>query len=155
MNGHRIDLERLVQARVEQVWEVLTDVAHADQTLSGVERVELLTEGPYRVGTRWRETRRMFGKEATEQMQVTVAEAPKRTVIEADSSGVHYVTEFTLTSSSADATRLAMSFTAVQGQVKPLHKALWRLFGRLGAKASEKVMAKDLQDIAERAEGRC
>ena len=30
MNGHRIDLERLVQARVERVWEVLTDVAHAD-----------------------------------------------------------------------------------------------------------------------------
>ena len=59
MNGHRIDLERLVQARVERVWEVLTDVAHADQTLSGV---ELITEGPYRVGTRWRETRRMFGK---------------------------------------------------------------------------------------------
>jgi hypothetical protein len=47
-------------------------------------------------------------------MQVTVAEAPTRTVIEADSSGVHYVTEFTLTPSSADATRLAMSFTAVQ-----------------------------------------
>ena len=152
MNGHRIDLERLVQARVERVWEVLTDVAHADQTLGGVDRVELLTEGPYQVGTRWRETRRMFGKEVTEQMQVTVAEAPRRTVIEADSSGVHYITEFTLTPSSADATRLTMSFTAVQGQVNPLHKALWRLFGRLGAKASEKVMAKDLQDIAERAE---
>jgi hypothetical protein len=142
-----IDLERLV--RVERVCEVLTDVAHADQTLSGV---ELITEGPYRVGTRWRETRRMFGKEATEQMQVTVAEAPTRTVIEADSSGVHYVTEFTLTPSSADATRLAMSFTTVQGQANLLHKALWRLFGRLGAKASEKVMAKDLQDIAAQAE---
>jgi len=45
-----------------------------------------------------------------------------------------------------------MSFTAVQGQANLLHTALWRLFGRLGAKASEKVMAKDLQDIAARAE---
>ena len=45
-----------------------------------------------------------------------------------------------------------MSFTAVQGQANQLQKALWRLFGRLGAKASEKVMAKDLQDIAARAE---
>jgi hypothetical protein len=78
MNGHRIDLERLVQAPAERVWEVLTDVAHADQTLSGVEYVELISEGPYRVGTRWRETRRMFGKEATEQLQVTVAEVPTR-----------------------------------------------------------------------------
>jgi hypothetical protein len=51
MNGHRIELERLVRARVERVREVLTDVAHADETLSGVENVELITEGPYRVGT--------------------------------------------------------------------------------------------------------
>jgi hypothetical protein len=52
-----------LQARVERVREVLTDVAHADhqslqidsmpvhlspsrQTLSGVEHVELITEGP-------------------------------------------------------------------------------------------------------------
>src|SRR5918994_476360 len=123
MNGHRIGLERLVQAPVERVWDVLTDVAHADQTLSGVTRVELITEGPYRVGTRWRETRRMFGKEATEQMQVTVVETPTRTVIEADSSGIHYVTEFMLAGSGADATLLAMSFTAVQSQAQPLQKA--------------------------------
>lgn len=152
MRGHRIELERLVQAPVGRVWEVLTDVAHADQTLSGVAHVELITQGPYRVGTRWRETRRMFGKEATEQMQVTVVEAPTRTVVEAHSAGVRYVTEFTLSPVSADATRLAMSFTAVQAQASPLHKALWRLFGRLGAKATEKVIAKDVEDIATRAE---
>jgi carbon monoxide dehydrogenase subunit G len=152
MAGHRIELERLVQAPVERVWNVLTDVARGDQTLSGVKHVELITEGPYRVGTRWRETRRMFGKETTVQMQATVVEAPTRTVIEADSSGVHYATEFALTASAVDATRLAMSFTAVQAQATPLHKALWRLFGRLGAKATEKVIAKDLEDIAVRAE---
>jgi carbon monoxide dehydrogenase subunit G len=154
MTGHRIDLERHVQAPVERVWEVLTDLAQAEQTLSGVEKVEPLTEGPYRVGTRWRETRRMFGKEATEEMQVTAVEAPTRTVLEADSSGVHYVTEFTLTPSTAGATRLAMSFTAAQGQATFLHRALWSLFGGLGAKATGKVMAQDLQDIAARAEQR-
>lgn len=154
MTGHRIQLERLVQAPVERVWDVLTDIEHADQTLSGVEHVELMTEGSYRVGTQWRETRRMFGKEATEQMQVTMVEAPTRTTIEADSSGVHYVTEFTLTPASTAATMLSMSFTATQGQANRVQKALWRVFGRLGAKATEKVMAKDLQDIAARAERR-
>ena len=84
MNGHRIDLERLVEARVERVWEVLTDVAHADQTLGGVDRVELLTEGPYQVGTRWRETRRMFGKEATEHFEVTACVPGKRLGLKVD-----------------------------------------------------------------------
>jgi carbon monoxide dehydrogenase subunit G len=152
MTEHRIDLERLVRARAETVWEVLTDISHADQTLSGVTHVELTTEGPYGVGTQWRETRRMFGKEATEQMRVTVAEPPTRTVVEAESSGVRYVTEFTLTPTSPDVTRLGMSFTAAQGAANLLQKTLWRIFGRLGVKATAKVMARDLQDIAARAE---
>lgn len=151
MSEHRIELEQVVQAPAERVWEVLTDVAHADQTLSGVERVELLTEGPYWVGTRWRETRRVFGKEVTEEMQVTAAEAPTRTVVEADSSGVHYATEFTL-APSTDATRLAMSFTASQAGANVLQRALGRLFGGLGARATAKVMAQDLRDVAARAE---
>lgn len=152
MTGHRIELERVVQAPVERVWDVLTDVAHADRTLSGVERVEMLTEGPYRVGTEWRETRRMFGKESTEQMRVTAVEAPRHTVVEADSSGVHYVTEFTLTSVGDEATRLSMTFAATQAETNAVQRALWRLVGGLGAKATGKVMAKDLEDIAGRAE---
>lgn len=115
-DGHRIELQRTVQAPVERVWV------------------------------------RMFDKDATEQMQVNVAEPPTRTVVEADSAGVHYVTEFTLTRSAGDATRLAMSFTAVQARANPVQKTLWRLFGRLGAKATLKMMVKDLQDIAARAE---
>jgi hypothetical protein len=33
-------------------------------------------------------------------------------------------------------------------------KALWALFGRPGVKATEKAMAKDLPDLAARAESR-
>ena len=151
MTGHRIEVERLVRAPADRVWEVITDISHADQTLSGVTKVEPLTEGPYGVGTTWRETRRMFGREDTQQMQVTLAQEPTRTVIEADSSGVHYVTDFTLTP-TGDATRLTMSFVAVQARTNPMMKALWTLFGTLGAKATEKMMSKDLHDIASRAE---
>ena len=151
MTGHRIEVEHLVRAPAERVWVVVTDIAHADQTLSGVTKVEPLTEGPYGVGTTWRETRRMFGKEDTQQMQVTLAEEPIRTVVEADSSGVHYVTEFTLIP-TGDATRLRMTFTALQARTNPMQKALWALFGTLGAKATEKAMARDLHDIAARAE---
>ena len=62
MTGHQLSLERLVRAPADRVSAVLTDIAHADQTLSGVTQVEPLTEGPYGVGTKWRETRRMFGR---------------------------------------------------------------------------------------------
>lgn len=154
MAGHTIELERAVRAPVDRVWGVLTDIAHADQTLSGVTRIESITDGPYGVGTQWRETRRMFGRETTEQLRVTVADEPTRTVIEADSAGVHYVTEFTLAPHTENATRLTMRFTAVQAKANPAQKVLWTMFGRLGAKATEKVMRQDLRDIAARAERR-
>jgi carbon monoxide dehydrogenase subunit G len=152
MAGHRISLEQQVQAPPERVWQVLTDIEHADQTLSGVDRVEMLTAGPYRVGTRWRETRTMFGKQATEELEVTVVDAPNRTVVEADSSGVHYVTDFSLSPDASGGTVLSMTFTATRGRVNPLQQAMWVVFGRLGAAATRKVMAQDLRDIAARAE---
>ena len=151
-SAHSILVERTVQASPGRVWEVLTDIAHADQTLSGVTHLDLLTAGPYGVGTRWRETRRMFGKETTEELHVTAAQAPTRTVVEADSRGVHYVTEFTVTPVDDAVTRLTMSFAAVQADAGPVQRAVGRLVGRLGATATEKVMAKDLEDIATRAE---
>ena len=50
------------------------DVEHAADTLSGIGAVEMLTEGPYAVGTRWRETRSMMGMTASEEMEVTEVE---------------------------------------------------------------------------------
>lgn len=101
---------------------MLTDIPGAAHTLSGVCAVEPLTSGPYGVGTRWRETRRMFGKASTEELRVTAAEKPARTVVEADSGGVHYVTEFRLAASGGDATQLMMAFSATQSLANGLRR---------------------------------
>lgn len=153
MSGQQVQIEREVAASPEEVWRVLTDLDNAAETLSGVSRVERLTEGPYTVGTRWRETRKMFGKEATEEMRVTAVEAPARTTVEAESAGVHYVTVFTLTP-TGDGTRLAMTFTARQPAPSRVQRLTWAVFGKLGIKATSKVMARDLEDIARRAESK-
>jgi hypothetical protein len=90
-----VTVERHIAAPRDRVWEALTDLPGMPGTLSGVARVEVLTEGPFQTGTRWIETRRMFGKEATEEMRVTACQAPARYVVEAESRGTHYVSEFT------------------------------------------------------------
>jgi len=152
MSSNRIEITRDVAAPPETVWRVLTDLAHAADTLSGVTRIEVLTDGDYHVGTTWRETRKMLGKEVTEEMEVTAVEAPRRTTIESDSSGVHYVSEFRL-EPTADGTRLTMSFAGEQRDLSVLRKVTWAVFGKLGLKAAGKMMARDLEDIAARAEG--
>ncbi|MET8676742.1 SRPBCC family protein [Streptomyces sp. NPDC004647] len=146
MGDTRVVVERRIAAPVGQVWEALTDLESAPQVLSGVERVEVLTSGPFAVGTRWRETRRMFGREATEEMYVTAAEQPEHIVVEADSRGAHYVSEFTLSPEPEDTTAVRMAFSATEpGGFAGL---LTKLFGKLGARAVVKAMEKDLADIA-------
>ena len=151
MPEQKVTISHDVAADPQTVWAVLTDLEHAAETLSGVSRVEVLTEGEYAVGTRWRETRKMFGKEATEEMEVTEVSAPTSTAVEAHSSGVDYRSVFTLTPLPSG-TRLEVTFAGSQRNPSLLRKLFWAAFGRLGMKASAKMMRGDLEDIARRAE---
>ena len=152
MADHQVQVQREIAASPETVWGVITDLHHAAETLSGVTRVEVLTDGPYAVGTRWRETRKMMGKEETQEMYVTELEAPIRTTVEAESGGVHYVSTFTLTP-AASGTHLLMTFGGEQPDPSGVQKLAWTVFGRLGLRMARKVMVQDLDDIARRAEG--
>ena len=61
MAGRELTVKRVIHASEDAVWAVVTDVAHASETLRGVSRVEVL-EGPeYAVGTRAAPTRRPRG----------------------------------------------------------------------------------------------
>lgn len=153
MTTWQVTVERRIAAPAAPVWEALTDIEGSPRVLSGVERVEMLSEGPFGVGTRWRETRRMLGKEATEEMYVTASEPPKRYVAEADSRGVHYVSEFLLTPGKDDATTVRLSFGSVV-EKRGAAAVLGKLLGGIGSKAVAKALAKDLDDVAAAVESR-
>ncbi|MEU0231735.1 MULTISPECIES: SRPBCC family protein [unclassified Streptomyces] len=162
-DGTSVVVERRVAASPGRVWEAITDLPELPRVLTGVRKVEVLTPGGFGVGTRWRETRRMLGREATEEMTVTACEPPDRYVTVADSHGMHYVSELTLTPdvtgpgsapagtrstpTGTGSTVLRMTFSA-----RPAHGrtpgALGRLLARFGAKAVAKALAKDLSDVA-------
>src|SRR5690606_20498281 len=59
--AHEVTLSRRVAAPPEAVWEVLTDLDQAARRLTQVTDLHVISDGPYAVGTRWRETRRMMG----------------------------------------------------------------------------------------------
>ncbi|MFD9441530.1 SRPBCC family protein [Streptomyces sp. NPDC060006] len=150
--GRSVVVERRVAAARGPVWEALTDLAGMERVLGSVSKVEVLTDGGFTVGTRWRETRRMFGKDATEEMWVTACEPPERYVVEAESHGSHYVSEWELRSDGPVATTVRLTFTAVaSGGVAGL---LARVMGSLGARAVSKAIAKDLEDVANAVESR-
>ncbi|GGR68028.1 hypothetical protein GCM10010282_71050 [Streptomyces roseolus] len=153
MTTTTVVVERRVAASPGRVWESITDLPDLPRVLSGVQRVEVLTEGGFDVGTRWRETRKMLGKEATEEMTVTECEPPDRYVTVADSHGMRYVSELSLRAEGPGGSVLRMAFSArpADGRRQNL---LARLLARFGAKAVSKALAKDLDDIARAVESR-
>jgi carbon monoxide dehydrogenase subunit G len=145
--GHHVRVSHTIPAQIERVWDVLTDIDRAAHILTGVAAIERVDDGPYTVGTRWRETRKVLGKAETEEMWVAEVEPPVRTVVRSAGAGVDYVTTFTLRPDDAGTT-VEMMFGADTPDPSRVQKALWRTFGALGRRVTQKMMERDLRDIA-------
>ncbi len=66
-----IAISRDVNASADVVWEILTDIEGSVDTISAIEAVEILSDDTtFGVGFTWRETRTMFGRTATEEMEI-------------------------------------------------------------------------------------
>lgn len=98
-----------IEAPVERVFAAYTDLENAPSVISAIKRIEILTPGPVGVGTRFRETRVMMGKEATEEMTFAVFEPGARYVLTAESHGSKYTTTFRFTP-EGNATRVTCDF---------------------------------------------
>jgi carbon monoxide dehydrogenase subunit G len=144
-----IEVSRTVRAPVERVWDVFTDLSQAAERLSGVEKVEVLNPGEFKVGTTWRETRVMHGKTAVEQMTITVCEPPSHYIAEAQSRGTHYKSEFTFVP-DGDETLVTMAFGAESHGA--VGKVVGAVLGGFISRAATKTMQQDLDDLADAAE---
>ena len=146
MTAPRFLLVHTVDAPPAAVWEVLTDIAGTPQVLTGVEEVEILSDGPYAEGTRWRETRSMLGMTGTMELEVVEAEPLQRTVIRSAVGEIGYRTVFTLRELVDGDTELRLE------NVAELRRGLRSLVdgasARFGLAASKPTMAQDLADIA-------
>lgn len=141
-----VTVTRTINAPVDTVWEVATDLRQMPETMSAITDVEVLEGGEeFGVGTRWRETRVMMRKEATEEMYVSAVDHQRRYVVEADNAGVHYVTTLTFAPVNATTTEVGMTFT---GQPASSQNIVARLMGKLGLRVVRKSLAKDLDDLA-------
>jgi carbon monoxide dehydrogenase subunit G len=106
-----IRIERAVNAAPAAVFAAATDVANWPTIVPAITRTELLTPGPVGLGTRFRETRTVFGRTATEEMEFVAFEPGRGTTIGADSHGCRYRTRFDV-EPSGSGTRLVMTFEA-------------------------------------------
>lgn len=149
MAGHVVHVHSTIAAPPAQVWDVITDVAHAEDVLRSVSESRLLTEGGYDVGTTWRERRTLFGHHGPEQIQVVESQPHRRTVVEAEVGNDIIRTAYRLTPSRPDATgtRLAMTTTVEMSHRSALSRAMWSMFGGFSYERTRRVLEHDLEDI--------
>lgn len=82
----RFTSEVRTQASPDRVFAAMTDPEAMSRWMPNLVGIEALSEGPLQVGSRFRETRRMFGREATEHFEVTGYEPDRRLVLRVDGS---------------------------------------------------------------------
>jgi hypothetical protein len=104
-----IEASTLIDAPPDRVFATITDLENAPGRLSAIKRLEVLTDGPVGVGTRFRETRVMFGREATAEIEITGFEPGRSYTTESASCGCRYFCSLAV-APERSGTRLTASF---------------------------------------------
>ncbi|WP_084106654.1 SRPBCC family protein [Demequina sp. NBRC 110056] len=146
-----VHVKREILAEPAAVWKVITDLDNAPKVMANIVKVERLEGEGYEVGVKWRETRRMFGKEETEEMWVAAIDELRSTTVAAEMGSTTYRTVFRCEPSSLGTT-LHVDFSADTGNSSLGQRLAWAVFGKMGMKATEKALVQDLDDIAKAAE---
>jgi carbon monoxide dehydrogenase subunit G len=148
---HTTSLTQHIHASPEKVWSVISDIPGSAATLSGVDSVQMLSEGPYGEGTRWKETRTMMGRSETVEMWVAKADPPRSTTVKAVQGGADYTSRFSLAERNRG-TDLTLTFGAEVLKPTVFSKVTMALFGKIGMSITRKALTKDLAEIAAKAE---
>lgn len=146
-----LTLSKRINAEPSRVFEVGTDVGSFAGVVPSIKRIEVLTPGPVGKGTRFRETRVMFGKEATETLEFTEFTPPTGYTIGCTSCGVEYATRFDLRGSGGG-TDLTMTMSC--RPVTLFAKIIGPLTGLMMRGTMKKMLEADLECLKKAAEAR-
>lgn len=105
-----IEIQTLIAAPQPRVFAALSDPASWPRMIPGILAVEILTPPPVGVGTRFRETRMMHGRRASEEMTIATLEPDRLLVLTAENHGARYRATHVVESLSPDSCRLTLAF---------------------------------------------
>jgi hypothetical protein len=140
-----VEAQVTVTGSTAAIWAAITDIENASDTISGIEKIEVL-EKPANglVGLKWRETRILFGKPATAEKWITDAAENEFYKTRAESYGFVFSSTMSLSESSGGITLTSSHDSKPQGMVaRFLSVPMMFLFKGVAKKA----LLQDLNDI--------
>jgi uncharacterized protein YndB with AHSA1/START domain len=144
-------LTRQIDHPPERVFHALTDLDSAGKWMPGFVGIDKLTGGEFGVGTEWRETRKLFGRAATEQFEVTRCDPPTHFSVrvdgtKGDSKRGEYLFYYRLEPKDGG------TEVTLDGAIQGL-SGLIALVGKIMVGPYKKACAKDLIAMAEYLDG--
>lgn len=134
-----------IKKPIEDAWNVITDFKNCSNYISSIISLEIIDEPQGTlIGFKWKETREMFGKEATETMWITDYVENEYYQTRAESHGSIYITRLSI-KQVENHTTLTMSFTA-EAQTFFV-KIFSACMGFVIKGSMKKALIKDLDDI--------
>jgi len=141
----RFEVKKSIQVSQEKTYTGLLDLDAAREWMQGFVGIERLDDGPIQVGSQWLETRKMFGKEATEHFEVIELQEPDKIVLRCDGTkGTTGKGEFVFTYLlvfADDQTEITLN-----GEINGL-TGLTKIFGKMMAGTFKKACEKDLNAL--------
>ena len=142
-------VERDVSAPAETVWAIVTDLERTAEVVGAITALGRTDGGSgFEVGTAWKETRVMFGREATESMAVTEVDEGRSYTVESESRGVLYRSVMRV-EPAGEGCHLSWQFGA---EPRSTSAKLMSIVGKLFEGSTRKALSADLDDIARAAE---
>lgn len=138
-----IRVSQHINAPVNLVFDVFSDIENIQEQIEGITQVEILSDITHGVGTRWRETRVMFGREATEEMEISKFAENQSYEVVASSRGMDYHTIYTFNEIDGG-TLVEMVFS---GKPLTLSAKLMTPIGSLFQGAARKALEDDMNNL--------
>lgn len=146
-----VEEQIIINGSRSAVWAAITDIENAADIVSGIEKIEVLETPPSGlVGLRWRETRTLFGKEATVEKWITDAAEEKFYRTRAEDGGFVFLTTKRVSEGGESTTLTEIHESNPQGAAAKLMSIPMRLFFK---GVMKKAVRRDLNDIKAAVEG--
>lgn len=128
----------------EHVWEVLVEIERYPERV-GYESVDFLGEQREEVGARWRQTRTVFGRSHSQEMEVTGWEPSRELVLVSTEAGARYETRTNLKAIDGG-TEVVTTFSVAA--TNPIAWVFVQTIGRRMLRSTGGAMGQDLADLA-------
>ena len=128
---------RAIAAPLDVVFKVVAEVDQFSRAIPHIKKVEFLSPVHSGVGTRFRETRVMHGKDVANELEITEWAENNRVRYVADSHGTVWDTVFTV---EPDRDYTLLTMTMESNAKKLIPKIMNRLMSRMVKKAVEQDM---------------